>query len=212
MAQKILLVDDSPYIADVVIKLLAGDYELSVAHNTAEMMQQLAQDQFDLIVLDLDLADGVRVPSLLPTIKRHCGKVVIFSNTIDQRDFDACVAGAADGYLVKNGPIDELKRAVGVILSGHQAYPGTRLATYAQHGGGWWPDLSRSEAAVLAYLTLHPRATNREIGDGVFLSEGRVGNILTSLYRLFHADDRHALVAAAKALSDVAGQAQAEER
>lgn len=199
ISPKLLLVDDSPFIADVVTRLLAPNYVLTVAHNTAAMMQQLGQTRFDLIVLDLDLADGVCVPHILPNIKQHCGRVLIFSNTINQHDFDACVAGAADGYLVKNSPLAALPRAVAAVLAGHQAYPLGWLATYAQEGGARAKYLSRSEAAVLTYLAQYPQASNRAIGAGVFLSPGRVANILSTLYRMFHADGRHALVAAARA-------------
>ncbi len=211
MEPKILLVDDSPFIHDVVTRLLAPDYLLTVAHDTAAMMQHLGQTRFDLTVLDLDLADGVRVPHILPNIKQHCGRVLIFSNTINQRDFDACLAGAVDGYLVKNQPIADLPRAIRAVLAGHQAFPQARLATYAQQGGTEAPHLSRSEAAVLAYLVMHPEASNPEIGNAVFLSTGRVANIMTNLFRLFHADSRNALVAAERVQAYLARQVTAAD-
>lgn len=197
MNPQILLADDAPMIEFVVKTLLGSEFAITVAHNTAQMFTHLQHTRFDLLLLDLDLGDGVAIPGLLPQIKEWCDKVIVYSNTLNDAVFHACMVGAADGYLVKNGALAELKAATCAVLAGHQRYPYAALCAYAALREAHRPDLRKYEVAVLAYLLCEPLAKNAMIAAELGLSKGRVGNILTGLYRHFGVGSRLALIAAA---------------
>lgn len=199
MLPKILLVDDSPFMAYVVTALLCDRYDVEVAYNTAQMLEKFTHQQFALALMDLELQDGVRVTRLLPTIKERCGKVIVFSQTTEQRDFDACVSAAVDGFIAKSSQIEHLSRAVEQVIAGHQSFPPIRLMAYGKQGGNRMPVLADSQYAVLDYLLAHPHATNAEIAKATRRSSGRVANILTGLYKLLGVEVREQLPAAAQA-------------
>lgn len=198
MGHKILLVDDSPYIAFVVTALLNDSYEVEVAHNTEQMYAKFANQQFDLTLLDLDLQDGVRIIKILPEIKRRCDKVIVFSATTQQKDFDACMAAAINGFLVKSGEIAELKQAVEVVIAGHQMYPQQKLTAYCNNAPRPMPLLHGSQHAVLDQLFATPTPRNAEIAEATGLSNGHVANIFTSLFKLFGVRSRVALLEEAR--------------
>ncbi len=198
MKPKILLVDDSTFIERVVNDLLGRDFEVDVAHNTAEMHEKFSLKKYDLALMDLELQDGVRVTKILPLIKTYCRKVIVFSQTMAQSDFDACVTAAVDGFVAKNSDPEQLPRAVAMVVAGHQAFPITRLMTYGRCGGSRMPILDDSQHAVLGFLFANPRATNEQIGKAVRLTKGRVANIFTGLYQLLGVGIRAELLDAAK--------------
>jgi two-component system response regulator EvgA len=196
---KILLIDDSTYISHVVSMLLATDFEVDTAYNTAQMLEKIAANQYALALLDLDLQDGVPVTRLLSRIKRACSKVIVFSQTTRQADFDACMQAAVDGFLTKNGDITELRKAAQSVLAGYQFYPQPQLTAYAQNDEPAMPILDDTQTAVLTQVVAPDMPTNGQIGRAIKLHPGTVANVLTVLFLLFGVKSRVALRTAALA-------------
>ncbi|MDO9371200.1 MAG: PAS domain S-box protein [Gammaproteobacteria bacterium] len=73
----ILHVEDDPDIVQIVRVLLEGMIDLTCVDSLRGARQQLADKIFDLVILDLGLADGSGV-ELLDELKGHC-PIVIFS-------------------------------------------------------------------------------------------------------------------------------------
>ncbi len=185
MRQKILVVDDSPFIGLVVSTLLQDRFDVEFARSTAEMREKFAHQHFALTLLDLELQDGVRVIKLLPEIKKQCDKVIIFSQTAEQTDFNACVTAAVDGYLPKTSAHEDLGSVIDMVMAGHQAFPPSRLMAYGSHTACHMQLMDDSQRAVFNQLLFHPTPSNAQIASAVKLSKSRVAGVLTSLYRIF---------------------------
>jgi len=54
----VLLIDDSPEVFEIVKSSIGALYALKWAENLKQAEEQVAQNKFDLILLDLDLPDG----------------------------------------------------------------------------------------------------------------------------------------------------------
>ncbi|MEN9864485.1 MAG: hypothetical protein RL748_75 [Pseudomonadota bacterium] len=198
MRQKILVVDDSPFIGLVVTTLLQARFDVESARSTAEMREKLTKQHYALALLDLELQDGVRVTRLLPEIKKQCDKVIIFSQTGEQTDFNACVTAAVDGYVSKSSEYENLENVIDMVMAGHQAFPPTRLMAYGSHTASHMQLMDDSQRAVFNQLLCHPMPSNAQIAKVLTLSESRVAGVLTSLYKLFGVSGRAALLELAR--------------
>jgi DNA-binding NarL/FixJ family response regulator len=72
----------------------------------------------DVVLLDLDLGDGVPTPLKISTL-RHAGiATVVISTLADPAHIRICLAAGAAGYLPKTEPPDEILRAVTAAATG----------------------------------------------------------------------------------------------
>jgi PAS domain S-box-containing protein len=97
---RVLHVEDDPDVVSLVTDALEGYASVSTASTVAEARASLARSTFDLVVIDLTLADGSGI-ALLPDLRSAGGKpipVVVFS----AQDADPVTAGLVDAYLTKS--------------------------------------------------------------------------------------------------------------
>ena len=114
---KILVVDDDPAIRKFVrANLEARDYEVLLAVDGADALQQIEGNQLDLIVLDIMMPkmDGMEVCRRV----REWSKtpIVMLSARGDQNDKVKCLELGADDYLTKPFGVEELVARVKAIL------------------------------------------------------------------------------------------------
>jgi DNA-binding NtrC family response regulator len=125
MSAKILVVDDEAGVRTLVRACLEGaGYEVSEASSAATLRQALAGPAPEVVVLDLQLADGDGL-ALLPEIKHHWPqtRVVILTGygTVDAAD----QAYAVDDVYMVSKPFDPdmFNAIVGMALSGRPRDP-----------------------------------------------------------------------------------------
>jgi len=110
----ILHVDDDPDVLDIVVAILEGRAQVTSVSSLSEARKAVAAAQFDLVILDLSLADGLGV-ELLPSLRTPSGlplPVVIFS----AQDSDPTVAASVDAFLTKSRtPLSRLVETIGVL-------------------------------------------------------------------------------------------------
>ena len=122
MTIKILVADDHPVVRDGLVAVLSTqpDFEIVGECNTGiEAVQQVAEKQPDVILLDLEMPelDGV---GALRQLREHDPdvKVIVFTAfDTDERIVSAVQAGAR-GYLLKGAPREEIFNAVRVVNEG----------------------------------------------------------------------------------------------
>ena len=102
--RRILHIEDEADMRTIVSKLLGDEHELHAASTLEQAKQQLAEERFDLVILDLALPDGCGA-SLLPMLAEHSPPVPVVLFSVSE--VDAETAGSVAAALVKSRTTDE---------------------------------------------------------------------------------------------------------
>ena len=111
---KILVVDDEPEVLDLLTRALGRDgHAIATAHAVDEAREQLSNEQFSVVVLDVALGDGSGV-ELCRELRREGNRIPILLLTA-HGDVGQRVAGfeaGADDFVPKPFAIAELRARV----------------------------------------------------------------------------------------------------
>jgi CheY-like chemotaxis protein len=119
---KILIADDEDLVLEIMARKIASqDYEVITARDGQEAWGKIVSDDPDIIILDLNMPkmDGWAVLSQLrqnpPT--RRWQPVIIVSAQNEMASFQKGVNMEADHYLTKPCQIEDVLRAIRLMLS-----------------------------------------------------------------------------------------------
>ncbi len=111
MTKRVLAVDDSKMVRDLMSYMVAsGGYEAETAENGAMALEMLAQQRFDLALVDLNmpLMDGYTlVENIRGNPEWEDIAVIIVTTEAEAEDRRRGLEAGADLYLVK--PVDEVE-------------------------------------------------------------------------------------------------------
>ncbi len=200
MAIKVLICDDQEIVRQglqLILETSTGIEVVGMARDGEEALELAAQTAPDVVLMDLKMPgmNGIQATRLLR--ERHPGVHVLVLTTFDADEwvFDAIRSGAA-GYLLKDTPRDRLAEAIrdtvagkthidpavaGKLLSKLQQIPASASTAAADC-------LSEREREILALVARG--LTNAEIAARLYLSEGTVGNYVSSIYGKLGVSDR----------------------
>jgi DNA-binding NarL/FixJ family response regulator len=197
---KVIICDDQAIVRDGLEMLLRLEPDIEVvgtATDGAAAVDMTALKNPDIVLMDLKMPvmNGVeatrRIRSKCPDIK----VLVLTTYADDEWVFDAIQAGAS-GYLLKDAPRDEVIKAIrgtaagktyldpsvaGKVLrqaSSHQTRPATNITTL----------LTDRETEVLRLIA--KGLSNKDISGRLFLSEGTVRNLVSSILAKLGVTDR----------------------
>jgi DNA-binding response OmpR family regulator len=162
-----LVIEDDEKIASFVVHGLAEDDFEAVQAKTGEKgLQLLAQELFDIVILDLMLPgiDGLSVLKQVRTEKAHLPIIVLSAKrSINNRV--ACLAAGADDYITKPFAFAELLARIQALLrrSGKEKDPDRIVVgdltldrrKYRAIRDGLTIDLHPREFTLLEYLMRH---------------------------------------------------------
>lgn len=117
MVYRILVVEDQKEISDVVTKYLLKDgYEVTVANNGFEALEQFNRNKFHLILLDI-MMPGINGFEVLKEI-RKISEVPVIMLTAKQEEVDRLKGfdTGADDYVIKPFSPRELMKRIRVFL------------------------------------------------------------------------------------------------
>lgn len=119
---RILIADDHPIVRDGLSAVLSTQPDFAVVGEAAsgvQVLQQVAQLQPDILLLDLEMPQGDGVATLQQLTQSGATvRVIIFTAfDTDDRIVEAVRAGAK-GYLLKGAPRAELFNALRVVHGG----------------------------------------------------------------------------------------------
>jgi DNA-binding NarL/FixJ family response regulator len=189
---KVIICDDQAIIRDGLAMLLNLEKDIEVvgqAQDGAEAVEQVAQHQPDLVLMDLKMPgmNGIEATRQIRASYPDVKVLVLTTYDDDEWVFDAIRAGAA-GYLLKDTPREAVIQAVrgtvegksfvdpavaGKLLgqvAGQQAQPATLLTD----------KLTGREVDVLRLLARG--LTNADIAARLHLSEGTVRNHVSAIF------------------------------
>ena len=120
---RILVVDDEPHIRRVLSAILGQcGYDVTMANDGAEGLDQLRSDPVDLVILDLMMpgANGLEILSQIRADPaRSETPVIILTAKGQDTDRDAALAGGADDFLTKPFSPKKLIARIEEILHGN---------------------------------------------------------------------------------------------
>jgi two-component system, OmpR family, KDP operon response regulator KdpE len=121
---RILLAENDRALARAIrSRLAARDYRVLVAGSGQEAQAALEHFRPELVLLDLDDADGAEQDHILWFRKRLSVPIIVLSSRRSERDMVAMFDLGADDYVTKPLGLDELLARVRVALR-HVAQPG----------------------------------------------------------------------------------------
>lgn len=191
---RLLLVDDQSLICHGLKAILELEPDLKVigmANNGKEAIEQVAKLQPDLVLMDIRMPVMDGRAATREICKRFPEIKIIVLSTFDDDEYitDAMLAGAK-GYLLKDMPSEELIQAIRLACRGYaQLGPGLLDRLMANVSVN---DESGVETTSEKLHSVTPReqevlylissgATNREIAQQLYISEGTVKTHVTHL-------------------------------
>lgn len=117
---RLLVIDDEGDIRYLYAAELEDDgHEVATAGNSAEALEKIRSQEFDLVVLDIKL-DQESGLDLLQEIAREQSNVPVILCSAFSSYKDDFSSWLADAYVVKSSNLDELKQEVRRILDRRQ--------------------------------------------------------------------------------------------
>ena len=122
----ICIIDDHEIIRTGIKRLINSSESYEVVyefHSNASLLNQPLTKNIDLIIQDLDLDDGTDI-SQLELIQYKCPNIPILIYTMHAESLYglACLEYQVAGYLTKDKPVSELRKAIDAILSGKRYF------------------------------------------------------------------------------------------
>ncbi|BBD60502.1 two-component response regulator [Nostoc sp. HK-01] len=200
---RVLLVDDQNLIRQGLKELLKLEPDLEIvgeAENGAVAVDLVAKLQPDVVLMDIrmPIMDGVAATQ---EIHQNFGniKILVLTTFDDDEYVSAALQHGAMGYLLKDTPSEELAAAIRAVHKGYtQLGPGIVKKLLNQFPSG---SSTPSEPVPPSLTELTPRekevlkliatgASNREIAQELYISEGTVKNHVTNILNRLSLRDR----------------------
>jgi len=116
----LLIVDENPYIADILIQTLKSDFSITVAHTGHEAARLLIQgNRYDCVLTELNLPvfSGLELTKLIRMSKLiFQTPVIVLSNAPDSNTRIECLEQGVDSYISKPFNPLEVKAKIHAIL------------------------------------------------------------------------------------------------
>lgn len=190
--KKILVAEDCPLTSQWIGELLQAQFEGAVivpVESVGGAKRCLATDVFDLVILDLNLADGSGIEVLLQLRRAGLATLVVVMTIYgdDNSIFSALRAGA-NGYLLKEQPREEIALQLRAILAGEAPLSpsvASRMLNYFRQQAGT-PDeaagtLTAREREIL--ILVAKGYSRKEIAGLLEITTNTASSYIKSIYK-----------------------------
>lgn len=180
---RIIVVDQHELVALGIRSRLANSTEVEVvghARTGKELLDRLRETQADLVLIDVSLHEMDGIDTTRHLHRHYPGLKVLAHSSLTEIEYvNSMLIEGASGYVLKDGPADELAIAVQIIMKGE-----TYISASAKHSiangyqftekrmGGEYIGLTKREREIIRMVALD--RTNREIADALFITEDTV--------------------------------------
>ncbi|OUL27727.1 DNA-binding response regulator [Nostoc sp. T09] len=204
---RVLLVEDQALIREGIKVMLNLESDLQVvgtADNGETAIEQATVLQPDLVLMDIQMPvmDGKAATRIIcdrfPTIK-----VLVLTTFDDDQNIAEAMKAGAKGYLLKDMPSEELAQAIRFVHKGYtQMGPGLLEKMLAKVPASASVSQEKTPQQNLTALTNREQdvlrligigATNREIAEKLYISEGTVKTHVTHLFNRLNLKNRSQL-------------------
>jgi DNA-binding NarL/FixJ family response regulator len=195
-----IIVDDHPVVRDGLRGIFTGDDAFEVVGEAADGPEALVvalRTAPDVVLLDLRMPKMSGAEVIRRLREQTPGiHILVLTTFDDDADVLPAIDQGATGYLLKDTPRADLRRAVQAAARGETVLSPSVTGVLTQRSRG--PErrtLSRRELEILALIARG--ATNREVAAKLFITEATVKTHLLHLFGKLGVKDRAAAVAAA---------------
>lgn len=186
---RVVLADDHVVVRRglaVLLDTLAGITVVGEAGNGREVLDRVAAEQPDVVVMDLRMPEVDGVEATRAVVERFPSTAVLVLTMFSE---DALVAEAiragARGYLLKTADQYEIERALHAVAAGQVIFSGDVargvLGVGDRPAPGVLGGLSPREREILDLLA--DGVTNAAIAGALFLSQKTVANHLSAIFQ-----------------------------
>lgn len=192
-ACRIGILEDDASLRAYLEQIVREDEGLSLAFAAGTIAEALAHlgtySRLDLCLVDLQLPDGNGIEFISRLKAAQSARCLILTVLGDRESVLAALASGADGYLLKDTPPEQLRRAIRATLAG-EAPLSPRAAGFlleiwknAQTRAGLPPEAALT-AREVELLQLFSRGLSyREAAESLGISPHTVGDHVKSAYR-----------------------------
>jgi DNA-binding NarL/FixJ family response regulator len=195
---RVVLADDHPCHRQGLAKLLAesGVEVVAEAGNGWAALKAVESSRPDVVVLDLKMPglSGAEVTRRL-TSWDPPQRVIVLSASASEADVTSALHAGARGYLLKDGPFQEVVAGIQAVAAGESAFSPrigamllNRVRESEVHPCGVPVALSRRELDVLR-LVVEGRS-NEKIGEGLHIDPGTARNHVSHILAKLGVDNR----------------------
>ena len=204
---RLMIVDDHYLFRQGVLHTLQDEPDFLVvgeAASVAEAMQVVEEAQPDVILLDVILPDGSGLDAL-PAFRQLAPNARVLVLTVSDEDqvVVRAIVGGAHGYILKGVAASELVVAVRAVHAGNPCVTPSLALGLVRHlaereasGDPGRDDLTLRERQILEGIGAGK--TNREIAEGLHISEKTVKHHVTNVLRKLHLRNRVEVALVAK--------------
>lgn len=189
--RKALVVDDHPVVrATVKMVLKQENFELvAESGDGADAVAQARQISPELVVLDISMPklDGLEVIRRIVDLGLST-RILVLTSLDPGLYLKRCMNAGAAGFISKLDELDEVRRAVRVLMSDHTYFPNLKIGSVRR------TDAETNEVRVIESLSdrelmvlknLAQGHSNKEIGDVMLLSNKTISTYKTRLLERF---------------------------
>lgn len=199
----LVVVDDDALFRQIVRAALAHHPTIQVvgeAANTADALAQVRRLRPRIVLMDLTIpiVGGVEATRLI-RLEMPEAEIVVVTASEDEADLIAALSAGAKGYVVKSSHYDHILQSVEAVASGQAFLSPEMTVKFLEHlrqvppdtsgvAHAPPPDLTERELQILRLVA--EGASNRQIGDQLFLSENTVRTYLTDVLAKLKLENR----------------------
>lgn len=196
-----VIVDDHPIVIEGLKTLLSNEDNLEIVgtfSNGAELLSYFNSNPVDLVLLDVTLPD-IGGMELCKLVKEESPDTIILivSNHTERSIIMQTIQNGANGYLLKNSSLDELRQCIAEAVKGNICYSKEVMEIISRPTKNELrgiPQLTRREKQILYMLA--QGKTSQNIAQELFLSSLTVDTHRRNLMQKFEAKNVAELIAA----------------
>lgn len=189
--RKALVVDDHPVVrATVKMVLKQENFELvAESGDGADAVAQARQIGPELVVLDISMPklDGLEVIRRIVDLGLST-RILVLTSLEPALYLKRCMNAGAAGFISKLDELDEVRRAVRVLMSDRTYFPNLKIGAVRRSDAETNEILvieSLSDRELMVLKNLAQGYSNKEIGDVMLLSNKTISTYKTRLLERF---------------------------
>ncbi|MCX7747062.1 MAG: response regulator transcription factor [Clostridia bacterium] len=196
---KVLIVEDQIVLRESIKFRLNSDDEIKVvgcAGNGREALDLCGKWEPDVVLMDIMMpgCDGIEATKLIKANYNFI-KIIILTIFIDNENIKKAMKNGADGYVLKDVAPEELISIIKNTYKGmrtvHQNVYNAILSEFISHNTVEVKnDFGLSEKEIEIIKLIVEGKSTKELSKEVFLSEGRVRNVISGILTKLNLKDR----------------------